>query len=463
MNLLSPEFYAMDWWPVIKLIWGGIGFGFTCLILIVVWRARGVISWNHAIQKELKALAIQAETATPARKNGISLVLKKCDRIFHSLSPWEAADAKHLRDFVRSIAACFFPESEQPELQVSLGHLIRSLDASLSRFDRIIHRPGLNRLKSINIRTIRGLYRWSDELVQRPWVKWYVAHRYKIQRISLIRLFILPDPFSWILFLSRKLVILVLMKSLLVDVTLFVGKLALDSFDRENDSSVEENTEILEETLEDLSHIKMPPAMEHDPVIKEIRQGLVGFPAMLFSNPTWEDWKTAVSKAADNIARRHFPVADKPMEEAAIGPLLHRTRSWLKTLGKGDNVTIVRYIYKTRLETLFQARDITDLVLSPMVRSIVRTSFGAYGWIKWPLKIYRRTKRLSLPGIAVDLGWVLGKKSALAMIYGRTFDQACRELYWVYRISADMNALGGNEPSTGDSDVRIDKIQNGQR
>ena len=428
--------FDMNWWPITKVIWGGIGFGLACLVLILAWRARGVISWNLAIRKELKHLAVQAEQAAPARKNAIGRIQQKCDRILHSLSPWEAADATHMRDFVRSIAACFFPESERPELQVSLGHLVRSIDASLSLFDRIINRPGLNRLKTLNLRTIHDLYRWSDGLMQRPYVKWYVAHRYALERFSLLRLLILPDPFSWILFFSRKLVILLLMKSLLVDLTLFVGKLALDAFDREYVSTDEETPFILEETLEDLSQIKMPPAMENDPVIKAIRQGLVGFPALLYSNPTWENWKTAVLKAADHIARRHFPDADKPLQEAAIGPLLNRTRSWLITVGKGENVTIVRYVYQTRLETFFKARDITDLVLSPMVRRLFRTSFSAYGQLKWPLKIYLRAKRLSLPGIAMDLGWVLGKKSALVLIFGRTFDQACRELEWVYRISA---------------------------
>ncbi len=429
----------LDWWPITRLVWGGIGFGFACLILIVAWRARGVLSWNLALQKELKNLAIQVEKAAPARKNALSLIQKRCYRILHSLSPWEAADATHLRDFVRSIAACFFPGFERPELQVSLGHLVRSIDASLSLFDRIIHRPGLNRLETINLRTIHELYRWSDELIQRPYVQWYVAHRNAVGRFSLLRLLILPDPFSWFFFLSRKLVILVLMKSLLVDLTLFAGKLALDAFDREYDSTVEETPHILEETLEDLSHIKMPPVMENDPTIKEIRQGLVGLPVLLYSDPAWEKWKAAVLKAADHIARRHFPGADKPLEEAAIGPLLRRTRSWFKTLGKGENVTVVRYIYKTRLETLFKARDVTDLVLSPMVRRLFRTSFRTYGQLKWPLKIYLRAKRLTLPGIAMDLGWVLGKKSALALIFGRTFDQACRELDWVYRISADVN------------------------
>jgi hypothetical protein len=428
----------MNWWPITKVIWGGIGFGFACLLLIVAWRARGAISWNLAIRKELKRLAGQAATATPARKKAIGLIQIKCERIFHSFSPWKAADAAHLHDFVRSIAACFFPEAERPERQVSLGHLVRSIDASLSLFDRIIHRPGLNRLKKINIRTIHDLYRWSDKMMQRSYVKWYLAHRYGVQRFSLLRLLILPDPFSWMLFLSRKLVILVLMKTLLVDLTLFVGKLALDAFDREYDRALEENPQVLEETLEDLSRIKMPPAMENDPAIKAIRQGLVGFPGLLYSNPTWENWKAAVVKAADHIARRHFPHADKPLEEAAIGPLLHRSRSWLTTLGRGENVTLVRYVYKTRLETLFKARDISDLVLSPMVLRLFRTSFSTYGQLKWPLKIYLQAKRLSLPGIAMDLGWVLGKKSALALIFGRTFDQACRELDWVYRMSADM-------------------------
>ena len=438
----------MDWWPITRLVWGGIGFGFACLVLIVAWRARGVIFWNLAIRRELKGLVAQAEKAAPARKNAIGLIQQKCEGILHAFSPWKAADASHLHDFVRSIAACFFPGSERPELQVSLGHLVKSIDASLSLFDRIIHRPGLNRLKKINIRTIHDLYRWSDDMMQRPYVKWYVAHRYAVQRFGLLRLLILPDPLSWILFLSRKLVILVLMKTLLVDLTLFVGKLALDAFDREYDRALEETPHVLEATLEDLSRITLPPAVESDPAIKAIRQKLVGFPALLYSNPTWENWKAAVLKAADHIARRHFPDADKPLEEAAIGPLLHRTRSWLRTLGKGENVTIVRYVYQTRLETLFKARDIGDLVLSPMVRRLFRTSFSAYGQLKWPLKIYLRAKRLSLPGIAMDLGWILGKKSALAVIFGRTFDQACRELDWVYRLSARAQS-----PSVGRNDT----------
>jgi len=425
----------MDWWWIIKLFWGGIGLGLACLLLIAVWRARGIIAWNRSLQKELKSLARGAETVSLDRRNGIRVIQDRCDEILYSLSP-KIGDLDQLRDYVRAIAACFFPDAQHPELQVSLGYLVQCMNDSLVRFDRILQRPELNRLKSINIKTIRNLYGWSIGVMQHPSVKWYAKHRILIRRISRIRFLFFIDPFSWIFLLSRKVVVLLLIRTLVLDITVYVGKVALNAYDQGHDRSEEDDVVILEETLEDLSHVQMPPAMETDPVILEIRQDLVGFSTVMLSNPTWEKWKTAVRKAADHIARNYFPDSDTPVEEAAIGPLLYRTRSWLDTLGKGETIAIVKYAYRTRLETLFQARDVSDLILTPTVRRAMRTALGTYGWLKWPLFIYRRAKRFSLPRIAVDLGWFVGKKTILVLIHGRTFDQVCRELDWVYRISS---------------------------
>ena len=437
----------MDGWLILKLIWGGIGLAATGLLLIVVWRARGVIAWNRAIRKELKALEMQVDGADSARAKAIRRIIAECETLSRSMSPERAADAERLRAFIRSIAACFFPTAERPELQISLGHLIKSLDASLYRFDRIIHRPGLNRITQVNIKTLIGLYGWSNALIQRPWVKWYLSHRSNIRRFALIRLLILPDPFSWLFLLSRKLLILILLKNLLVDITLFTGKLALDAYDGERDTLLEADQGSIEAALEALSQVDIDSASENDPQINAIRQKLAGFSAILRDTPTWQDWKRSVRDAGAVIARRHFPESTRPMEEAAIGPLLVRTRSLLGTLGRGRNMFMIRYAYNIRLETLFQARDVSDLILTPTVRGIARTSVTAYGWIKWPLKIYRRVKRFSLPGLAADVGWVLGKKSAVALIYGRTFDQACRELDWVYRASAGMGSTSGRTPT----------------
>jgi hypothetical protein len=231
-------------------------------------------------------------------------------------------------------------------------------------------------------------------------------------------------------------VVLLLIRTLVLDITVYVGKVALNAYDQGHNRSDEEDVAILEETLEDLSHVQMPPTMQTDPVLLEIRRELVGFSTVMLTNPTWEKWKVAVRKAADHIARSYFPDSDMPVEEAAIGPLLYRTRSWLDTLGKGETIAIVRYAYRTRLETLFQAKDASDLILTPTVRRAMRTALGTYGWLKWPLFIYRRAKRFSLPRMAVDLGWFVGKKTILVLIHGRTFDQVCRELDWVYGMSS---------------------------
>ncbi len=425
----------MDWWLFIKLFWGGIGLCLACLLLIAVWRAQGIMAWNRSLQKELKSLGKEMETVSLNRRNGIQVILDRCDEILYSLSP-SLGDLDQLLNYVRAIAACFFPDAQRPELQVSLGYLIQCMNDCLVRFDRILQRPALNRLKSINIKTIRKLYRWSTGVMQHPSVKWYAEHRIMIRRISRIRFLFLIDPFSWIFLLSRKVVAFLLIRTLVLDITVYVGKVALNAYDQDHDRSEEENIAILEETLEDLLHVQMPPVMKTDPVLLEIRQELVGFSAVILSNPNWEKWKVAVRKAADHIARNYFPDSDTPVEEAAIGPLLYRTRSWLGALGKGETIAIVRYAYRTRLETLFQARDASDLILTPTVRRAMRTALGTYGWLKWPLFIYRHAKRFSLPRMAVDLGWFAGKKTILVLIHGRTFDHVCRELDWVYRISS---------------------------
>ena len=437
----------MDWWTAIKIIWGGLGLAAVGLVLVAAWRARGVISWNRSIRKELNALAAEARTAAPARQAAIGLVVDACTDVLRSLSPAQGFDAEHLRIFIRSIAACYFPIAERPELQISLDRLIDSLDACLYRFDRIVHRPGLKRLRSVNIGTIHGFYRWSGDLAGRPWARWYLAHHRGIQRLMLMRLFVIPDPLSWLLFLSRKLLVLMLLKCLLVDVTLFVGRLAADAYDRECERPAAEDADALEATLEALSQVDLEPAVGTDPEIAAIRKALVGFTAVLRATPSFRDWKAAVRDAAEILARRYFPDTDRPLEKAAIGPLLDRTRAMLATVARSRNILVVRYVFQTRLETLFQARDIGDMVLTPTVRGMFRTAATAYGWVKWPLKIYRRVKRFSLPGIAADVGWVVGKKSALILIYGRSFDLACRELDGVYRHSAAMAGAATAHPA----------------
>ena len=83
---------------------------------------------------------------------------------------------------------------------------------------------------------------------------------------------------------------------------------------------------------------------------------------------------------------------------------------------------------------LFRAKDI-PAYLPGAVKSIVRKGYFAYGWLKWPLKVYRWVKRRSPWTVAVAIGWQAAKKATLAYLYGRAFDQACRVVESIYRES----------------------------
>lgn len=428
----------MEWWSAFVIIGCGMGLAAIGVVALAAWRIQGVLRWRRDIEKEMEQLKIEAEASTPGRKHAIEIILARCDETLCSLSP-EVGDLEDIRTYLSDIAACFFPDARHPERQVSLGSLIRSLKTSLSRFDRILRRPGLDRVKRLKIRQIHALYSWWADLMRRPFFKWYASHRRLIKRISHMRLVIFPDPFSLLFFFSQRLVALVILRNLLADIALFVGKLALNAYDCSRETPIGESDEIMEATLEDLSQMEEPSTTLRDPRILEIRKKLLSFPAVMFAAPTWADWKEVVRKSAAIIARNHFPDSDNPLAEAAIGPLLQRIRWRLDIIAKGEETRVLRYVYKLRLETLFQAKDVTDLVLPVRVRRFVRYGFRAYGWLKWPWKLYRWSKRASLPGIAVNLGWTCGKTSIVVFIYGRAFDQICEELDWVYKLSKQTN------------------------
>ncbi|OQX23845.1 MAG: hypothetical protein BWK80_23910, partial [Desulfobacteraceae bacterium IS3] len=82
------------------------------------------------MKAELKELAKAAEAAPSPRKEAILLVENRCTAIFRSASP-ELIEIKGINDFVVSVATCFHPQSERPELQVTVGRFLRTLEKSL--------------------------------------------------------------------------------------------------------------------------------------------------------------------------------------------------------------------------------------------------------------------------------------------------------------------------------------------
>jgi hypothetical protein len=436
----------MDGWFFFRLFWSALALMTLLSAMIFLIKARGILSWKKSLKKEIKKLQRRSTEATGPAKQAVGIIENRCKEIFSSFSP-EVSELQDLPKFIKSIAACYHPQSDQPELQMTISSLLNSLDKSLGRFDQILQRAGFKRLRGVNIRHITGARQWYLRLSASHVYKWYFRHHNKIRRISQFRLFLFYDPFMWLAYLSNRLTLLLLIKYLMVDLYLYFGNLAAEVYaDQEDDREINGAQEDLEKTLEKLDSLEDKQNHQLDPAIQEIRNRLIGLTAILTSNPTLSDCKSAVYHAAMIISIKYFPESDTPLPEAALGPLLERSRNWIAKLSKGEDYLLIRRFYQVRLDTLYRAKNVSDLILPKALKIIVEKTYATYGWVKWPLKVYRWAKKRSPWIIALNLGWFAAKKASIAYILGNTFDRTCEELEIVYHQS---RVLKKNKSYTG--------------
>ena len=431
----------MDGWIYLKFIWVLLALSATVFVMIWSVRARGLFTWRKRIIAELNAMEQKALQTDGPQSCSLQVVVKRCRSILEDISP-EVAELRYLPTYIKSIAHCYHPTIEHPELQATVGALINSFAASLYRLEYILNRPGFKKIRTLNVNQIKTTRQWYCRFAASPAFNWWRHHRQTIQRISTFRIVFYTDPLMLLAYASNRLTILILLKYLLADLYLFLGKVVVGAFENSPISNVEYETSEaeLEATLEELN--SAGESMQNneyssDPQISAIRRQLVGFNALLTATPTPKTWSAATLEAAEIIANKYFPNAPKPIEEARLGPLLDQIRLWIDTLSRGDQYLITRQLYRLKLETVYQAKDFPTRIPSA-VKSIVRKSYYAYGWLKWPMRVYRWAKRRSPWAVAMTIGWHAAKKASLAYLYGRAFDQACRGLESVYRESRRM-------------------------
>jgi len=438
----------MDGCTILRIVWAIAALAGTLMAVLILSRAKGALSWHRSLKSDIDALDQQMAGADLPTVKALGIVQERCRSILTSYSA-NIGDLRYLKEYIHSIAVCFHPVAQRPELQVGVGAFLHSLEKSLQRFDSILQRRGFSRLRALNIRHIKRAWRWYVRISTSRVYRIYIRYREILQNIARLRFLLYLDPFVWLAFLSNRLTVLILIKHLLVDLYLYLGMLAVEAFD-EKETTIDESAlskEELEEVLEELEAAEVSEPDFRDPEIDAIRNRLIGFPAILTTNPGFAEYKSAVVEAAKVIADRYFPEAGNPLEEAAIGPLLDRTRTWIGTISKGEEYLLARRLYQIRLETLWRAKNISEMLLPGFLTRVIEKAYRTYGWIKWPFRVYRWAKRRSPWIIALEVGWQAAKKATLVQIYGRTFDRACYELDRVYRES---RALGSGAKATAE-------------
>ncbi|NJL59429.1 MAG: hypothetical protein HC887_07075 [Desulfobacteraceae bacterium] len=429
-KLMNPETYAL----ILKIVWTTLSLTALCVITIILFRFRSIFRWKQALKKDLKALGKEDGTGSEARMNGIRIIEEQCRSVFEDASP-DIEELRNIPQYITAIAACYYPDADRPELHIRIGSLLQSLDISLNQFDSILKRPGFEKIGKLRIRHLKDSYRWYRKFAESRIGAWYLRHRINVHRFLLLRLFILPDPLSWAAYLSRHLTLLLLLKCLMADIYLSVGRLALNAYDIETKSAAEDESKVLEQGLEALENLEDRDISEPDPGIAEIRERFTNFRALIFSDPTFAQWKTAVYDAACHISRKYFPESDNPLEEACVAILLEQCRTWSSAFLKGEEYPVLGRFYNIRLYTLYQAKNLTDILLPAPIKRVIANAGKAYRWLKWPLRVYLWVRKISPWQIALDVGWSVGKKAGLSYLSLRTFDKACREIDNVYRQS----------------------------
>jgi len=435
----------MDWWLTWHMLQGVLAFGvmlLTAASILAMWRMRGILHWKRSLSDELKDLGKEAEAAGERKEQALRVVRERCQGVWHAASP-ELKELADISEYVHSIAACYYPGLEKPELRITIGRFLKAAHDSADHLELILRRPGFQRLRGVRIRHIRHSYEWYDRVSQYWIVRWVSRYRKLVMRILQLRLVLLPDPFSWLAYLSNRLTMLTLTRCLLVDVYLFVGRLAIQAYKEEGEGgSIPPALGELEKTLEGFASLEPSEPDVTDIQILEIRNRLVGFPSMLISSPGLEDWKKAVGRAANLIAVKYFPEAERPLEEAAIGPLLTRSQAWIKSVCRTEKMPVVKGFHRIQIQSLYRVKSFTDIWLPKKVRFFAKKSWNMYRWMKWPLIVYRGVKRSSSVGMAMDVGWVVSKRAFTNFICRYTFDMACKELEMIYSQSRTKEGAG---------------------
>ncbi|KPA11101.1 hypothetical protein MHK_008714 [Candidatus Magnetomorum sp. HK-1] len=436
---------------IFQVLFAALAFLLAIVTGITLWRFRGIMRWRRSLTQELKSLKKETQNLEGPQKRAQEIVIKTCEQIQHAFMA-DINVFEQLPGYICEIAACYFPDKANPEQCITVGNCLFIIQETAFRIDNMLKQPGLKRFRRMRIRHISQIYDRLKKLQKNPFMSFYLKYRKFIQKISLLRLLILPDPFSWIFYLSNQFTVVTLTRYFFLEIYFYTGRLAVQAYGQADiHMQLSFSQEELESLMTDLDSIKAIEIDEHLSEISQIRKKHLGFGTGLILELSINNLKMAVIESAQTIAAHYFPDADDPIMEVSIGPLLERSRYWVKTVNKIQSIPIVYKIVDVRIETLFQAKLMVDNV-PPKLKQAIMSTMKAYKWAKWPITIYRIAQKFTPVGIATSLGWIVTRNALVFYAYHYAFYTACSELNAVYLLSVEEKNL--------DNDKLIDNREN---
>jgi hypothetical protein len=427
----------LEWieWNILTSLLAGMALFLAIGTSILTWRMRGILKWKEGLKKELKSLDEAAEFVEGSRLEAINLVRHRCGEILKSNFP-ELRQLGELGNYISDIAACFHPEHKNPITAITVGNLFKAAQTAAIRLEMILRRPGFQILRTIRFRHVRKTSSSLNHFRNMWFFKFIMRYQAFFVRVNQLRLVLLPDPFLWLIYFSNQWTLMTLTRFLLLEIYLFMGQLAIETYDCNPDTENKQySDDELLQVLKEIETLGINDELSIYSELKPIRNRLVGFNTIWGQMPGLDIWKQSLQEAIRIISTQHFPDSPNPVEEVSLGPLLKRTVHWLNSIMEIRKYLIVKYMYEVELATLIQVKSLTDIPELKNLGVLARKSLVIYGWIKWPLKIFQRAKKFTAAGVAMDIGWLVARKSFINFCSRKVFDLTCKEFDLVYRLS----------------------------
>ncbi len=371
-------------------------FGVSVLITVTLYCLKDVFLWRKALKRELAGLAKKRETCPPQTRKALLLVANQSLSALSISSRSESA-IRQIPLWLTTLAGCYYPGESEPCLQATPERIIRSVEASLPRYQKILRRPGFHHVARLSIR----------DIAETPGFTGFI----------------------------RRFRSLWLMRYLVADLLLYLGELAVAVYSEQHPSPNGGVAADVEETLREISSLQPSTQMTYPENIQRIRNSLVGIPGILVKEPTPAELGVALVSVSEILAASCFPDSSVPLHEAKIGPLVSRLGVFLSSVSRREDYPLRARILSLRLSTLFNPGRLSDRLLPRKIEERLEKTLRVSGWLKWPLKVYLMTSSGVFWKFAADAGWYAGRKTLLVLFFGRCFDQAVQEIDTVFRLS----------------------------
>ena len=425
----------MEWSETARFLmrcsaWAGVVL--IALALAVWWRLREVIRRYRSIRRELDSVTRSRDEASGRRKAALDIVVKRCTVLYRDPFP-RAGRIAAIGELVREVAGCYHPGVDRPELRIRCGRLLWAARRLSEKSSMLLKSPGFDRLGRLSLRRIIFFYSWFQKLQRSPVVRAAIRHSRASSWVLRSRLVIFPDPFSWLAFLSHRLVAMSLLRCMVTDLYLAVGLLAVECYD-EDEPEREPNDDIAAH----VSGFKWFYRKEDgfpDPRIREIRRSLPGVSDSLNPGQWGLRWRRAVERAALILASDQFPLAPDPLQEASFGAAMERFSAWLAALSGLESNPMIGAVLGVKVETVLGIGDLARGDAAARIGKFLRSCSDTYGRVRVPVTAARWISWSSPGRIAFEAGWTLAGRIVASYCLRYAFDLSCREIDALYRKS----------------------------